>query len=94
MIYGYARVSTRLQATDGNSLEAQRKALEAAGAKKVFEEAYTGTTTKRPELEKLVSLLQAGDTLMVTKLDRIARSLVRDWSSLTRLTGKASACGS
>ncbi|MCR5564024.1 MAG: recombinase family protein [Desulfovibrio sp.] len=74
MIYGYARVSTRLQATDGNSLEAQRVALEAAGAEKVFQEVCTGSTTRRPQLEKLVGLLEAGDTLMVTKLDRFARS--------------------
>ena len=66
-----------LQATDGNSLAAQRAALEAAGAETVFEEAYTGTTTRRPEMDRLMNLLQDGDTLMVTKLDRIASSCAR-----------------
>lgn len=74
MVYGYARVSTRGQAKDGNSLEAQENALRSAGATKIYADAFTGTRTKRPELDKLMSVLQSGDTLIVTKLDRIARS--------------------
>ncbi len=74
MIYGYARVSTKTQAKDGNSLEAQGEALTAAGAQIIFKDAFTGTTTDRPEFDKLMSQIQSGDTLVVTKLDRIARS--------------------
>lgn len=74
MKYGYARVSTKGQASKGNSLEDQRQQLMAAGADDVIEEQYTGTTMKRPAFDALVKDLKAGDTLMVTKLDRFARS--------------------
>ena len=74
MIYGYCRVSTKGQAKDGNSLEAQTAAVTAAGAQKVFCDAFTGTKTKRPQLDKLLSQIASGDKLIVTKLDRIARS--------------------
>lgn len=77
VVYGYARVSTKGQARDGNSLEAQEKALKAAGAEIIVKEAYTGSTTSRPEFEKLLKQLKGGDTLIVTKLDRIARSTVQ-----------------
>ena len=74
MLYGYARVSTRGQAKDGNSLEAQENALRSAGATKIYADAFTGTKTNRPELDKLMAVMQSGDTMVVTKLDRIARS--------------------
>ena len=74
MIYGYARVSTKGQARDGNSLEVQTTLLKEAGAQKVFYDSYTGTTTDRPEFDKLKSVLEKGDKLLVTKLDRFARS--------------------
>lgn len=74
MIYGYRRVSTKSQAKDGNSLEAQEAALKAAGAQKIYSDAFTGTKSHRPELDKLLEVIQPGDTLIVTKLDRIARS--------------------
>jgi len=74
MIYGYARVSTRGQAKDGNSLEAQENALRSAGAIEIYADAFTGTKTHRPELDKLMVVMQSGDTMVVTKLDRIARS--------------------
>ena len=74
MIYGYARVSTRGQAKDGNSLEAQDIALRSAGATQIYVDAFTGTKAHRPELDKLISVMQSGDTMIVTKLDRIARS--------------------
>ena len=74
MIYGYARVSTRGQAKDGNSLEAQENALRLVGATKIYADAFTGTKTHRPELDKLMAVMQSGDTMVVTKLDRIARS--------------------
>ena len=75
MIYGYARVSTKGQAKDGNSLEEQKNKLSAAGAGEIFCEAFTGTKKERPQLEKLLKKLEPGDTLVVTKLDRLARSI-------------------
>ena len=74
MIYGYARVSTASQGRDGNSLEAQAEELRANGAEKVIEEVYTGTTTDRPKFAALLKKLKSGDTLMVAKLDRFART--------------------
>ena len=74
MIYGYARVSTKGQARDGNSLEVQEAALRAEGATEIYVDSFTGTKVERPELDKLLSKLQSGDTLMVTKLDRFART--------------------
>lgn len=52
LIYGYARVSSIGQARDGNSLEAQHKALADRGCSEIYSEAYTGITTDRPELAK------------------------------------------
>lgn len=74
MIYGYARVSTKGQAKDGNSLEAQEKALRENGAVEIYADAFTGTKAHRPELDKLLEVINEGDKLIVTKLDRIARS--------------------
>ena len=74
MIYGYARVSTKKQAKDGNSLEAQERTLIENGATKIYYESFTGTIKHRPELDKLLSVVKEGDTVIVTKLDRIARS--------------------
>jgi DNA invertase Pin-like site-specific DNA recombinase len=88
MIYGYARVSTKGQAQNGNSLEAQQEALQANGAEKIFADSFTGTKINRPELDKLLSILQSGDTLMVTKLDRIARSLAQGSTLVTGLISK------
>jgi DNA invertase Pin-like site-specific DNA recombinase len=69
MIVGYARVST-----DGQSLEAQHATLIAAGADKVFAEKISGAVTDRKALAKAVAALADGDVLLVTKLDRLARS--------------------
>lgn len=74
MVYGYCRVSTQMQARDGNSLEAQKKLLIENGAEKIYSDTFTGTKAHRPELDKLLAVLQAGDKLVITKLDRIARS--------------------
>ena len=74
MIYGYARVSTKGQAKDGNSLEAQEQLLRENGATEIYKDAFTGTKAHRPELDKLLSKIKSGDKLIVTKLDRIARS--------------------
>lgn len=84
-IYGYARVSTSRQAKDGNSLEAQTEALRKAGATEIFTDTYTGVTTDRPELDKLLSCLHSGDTLVVTKLDRMARSTLQGLELLQKL---------
>jgi DNA invertase Pin-like site-specific DNA recombinase len=75
MRYGYARVSTKGQARDGNSLEAQIASLQEYGAEVIYKDAYTGTKASRPEFEKLLGELKSGDTLLVSKLDRFARSL-------------------
>jgi DNA invertase Pin-like site-specific DNA recombinase len=69
MIYGYARVST-----DGQSVAAQVAALSDAGATKVFREVASGAKTDRPQLRRALRSLTAGDVLMVTRLDRLARS--------------------
>ena len=74
MIYGYARVSTKGQAKDGNSLEYQEEELKKAGATKIYQESFTGTKTSRPVLDKLLKQLNDGDIVIVTKLDRIARN--------------------
>lgn len=66
---GYGRVSTRDQ-----NLDAQRDALKAAGADKVFIEKITGTKAARPELDKLREQMRQGDTLVITRLDRLGRS--------------------
>lgn len=75
-IYGYARVSSRIQ-VEGNSLEAQEKLLRENGATEIYLEQYTGKDIKRPVFDKLIKLLEKGDTLMVTKIDRLARSLTQ-----------------
>src|ERR1700709_2067478 len=69
MIYGYARVST-----DGQSVEAQVRQLAKAGCKKVFRETASGVKTDRTQLRKAFEQIDAGDVLMVTRLDRLARS--------------------
>lgn len=88
MIYGYARVSTKKQAKEGNSLEAQEKILIDNGATKIYYDAFTGTKTDRPALNELVELVQAGDTIMVTKLDRLGRSLSKTTELITELIDK------
>ena len=88
MIYGYARVSTKGQAKDGISLEAQEKALKEAGATKIYTDAFTGTKTDRPEFDKLMNKLQSGDTLIVTKLDRFARSMSQGSELVSELIDK------
>lgn len=75
MKFGYIRVSTRKQARDGNSLEAQREALTAAGAEKIYTDTFTGTKMERPEWDRLRAQLRRGDVLIVTRLDRLARSV-------------------
>ena len=69
MKYGYARVSTPHQ-----DLEAQLQALEKEGCEIIYKDKFTGTKTDRPEFNKLIEILKEGDTLVVTKLDRFART--------------------
>lgn len=76
MIYGYTRVSTSGQERNGNSLEDQTRALQQYGCQEIITEAYTGKTMERPEFQKLLNKLQEGDTLVVTKLDRFARTAI------------------
>lgn len=85
MRYGYARVSTKGQARDGNSLEAQTKLLTDNGAEVIYHDAFTGAKLDRPELNKLVDALQEGDILIVTKLDRLGRSLSKTTELITAL---------
>ena len=69
MIYGYARVST-----DGQSVAAQVSQLRAAGCEKVFREVASGAKTDRNQLRRALEQLTGGDVLVVTRLDRLARS--------------------
>jgi DNA invertase Pin-like site-specific DNA recombinase len=69
MLIGYARVSTV-----GQNLESQIEHLQAAGCDKIFQEKLTGFDRRRPQLEKMLKTLKPDDTLIVTSLDRLARS--------------------
>jgi DNA invertase Pin-like site-specific DNA recombinase len=68
-IYGYARVSTEDQ-----TLELQQAELKAKGCSKIYAEKISGARSDRPQLGKLLKALKAGDVVVVTKLDRLARS--------------------
>ena len=84
-IYGYERVST-----DGQTLASQDAQLHAAGCAKVYSEKASGARTDRPELAKLIKRLGEGDVLMVTRLDRLARS-TRDLLNILDTIAKAGA---
>ena len=88
MFFGYARVSTNSQARDGNSLEAQIHTLKDAGAEKIFSDVFSGSKNDRPELDKLLKIIQSGDTLIITKLDRIARSVINGIQLIEKLNDK------
>src|SRR6516165_9797149 len=85
MIVGYARVST-----DGQTLDAQQAALREAGCQRVYSEKISGATTDRPALAKAIGGLGNGDTLVVCKLDRLARS-TRDLLNTLAIVGEAGA---
>ena len=92
-VYGYARVSTA-----GQSLVGQKNNLKEYGAEIIISEKYTGTTTDRPQFDKLVRSIKGNDTLIVTKLDRFARntrealnlidSLLQMWKGYNKLDTK------
>ncbi|WP_131114804.1 recombinase family protein [Lichenihabitans psoromatis] len=84
-IIGYARVST-----DGQTLEAQKETLASAGAERLFAETASGARTDRRELARALKTLGPGDTLLVTRLDRLARS-TRDLLNVLDAVAKAGA---
>lgn len=88
MRYGYARVSTKSQQVDGNSLESQKEKLKEHGAEIIFVDGFTGMKMDRPEFNKLIELIEDGDTLIVTKLDRFARSVSQASELITELINK------
>ncbi len=83
MIHGFARVST-----DGQSVAAQVAALQDAGAGKVWREVASGAQTNRAQLRRAIAALEPGDVLMVTRLDRLARSTRDLLNTLATITGK------
>jgi DNA invertase Pin-like site-specific DNA recombinase len=83
MKYGYARVST-----DGQSVDAQVRQLTKAGCKKVFRETASGAKTDRAQLRKALAQLDAGDVLVVTRLDRLARSTRDLLNTLAAITDR------
>ncbi|MFE6167513.1 recombinase family protein [Viridibacillus arvi] len=81
--YGYARVSTAEQ-----NLEAQIQALEQAGAVEIYKDKATGKNTNREGLQSLLNTIQRGDTLIVTKMDRMARNVKEGIQLIDDLTEK------
>ena len=84
-IIGYARVST-----DGQTLDAQIAALKAAGAARIYRETASGAKAERRELGRALKSMTAGDTLLVTRLDRLARS-TRDLLNILDAVAKGGA---
>jgi DNA invertase Pin-like site-specific DNA recombinase len=84
-VFEYARVST-----EGQSLSAQIAELKAAGAQRVFQEKNNGTRSDRNQLMRLLSELDDGDSVLVTRLDRLARS-TRDLLNILAAIGEAKA---
>ena len=87
MNYGYARVSSVGQKISGNSLEDQISQLKAAGCREenIFMEQFTGATMDRPEFDRVLEKLEPGDKLIVTKLDRIARTATSGFETVKDL---------
>jgi DNA invertase Pin-like site-specific DNA recombinase len=84
-VYGYARVSSHHQTLVGQDTE-----LHKAGAAKVYREKISGAAGRRPQLEKLLRVISEGDVVLVTRLDRLARS-TRDLLNILDKIGKAGA---
>ena len=87
MNYGYACVSSVGQKISGNSLEDQVSQLKAAGCSEenTYKAQFTGATMERPEFERVLEKLEAGDKLIVTKLDRIARTATSGFETVKEL---------
>ncbi len=83
MIYAYARVPT-----DGQSVAAQVKELRDAGAEKIFRETASGAKTDRVQLRRALAVLDADDVLLVTRLDRLARSTRDLLNTLAQIAAK------
>lgn len=81
--YGYARVSTAKQ-----DLESQLQTLTKEGCTEIYSEKFTGTKADRPKFNELLSLLKEGDTLVVTKLDRFARTASKGTELIRELLKK------
>lgn len=88
MIYGYARVSTTGQAQHGGSLEDQEAKLREAGALEIVKDAFTGAKMERPAFTKLMEQLEAGDVLIVSKLDRFARTAAEGAQTIQTLLSR------
>jgi DNA invertase Pin-like site-specific DNA recombinase len=88
MKYGYARVST-----DGQSVDAQVRQLTKAGCKTVLREVASGAKTDRSQLRRAIEQLTAGDVLVVTRLDRLARSTRDLLNTLAAIADKGPAFG-
>ena len=87
MIYGYARVSTKQQ-IKGNSLAEQVEQLQNADCDEIIQESYTGKTIDRPKFNDLLDKMKSGDTLKVTKLDRLCRSALEGGQIIKDLNSK------
>lgn len=85
MIYGYARVSTTNQSRDGGSIEDQVKALKEYGCEEIITEAFSGKTMARPQFTSLLERLQPNDMLVITKLDRFARTTIEGVQTIQEL---------
>lgn len=84
MLVGYARTSTTEQEA---GLEAQRRDLDAAGCGKVFAE-HVSSVGERDRLKQAVDFVREGDTLVITKIDRLARSTIHLWEIVRDLDAK------
>jgi predicted site-specific integrase-resolvase len=78
MNMGYARMSTLDQ-----NLDSQIQALRKAGCKKIFRDKVSGTSRERPEFQRMIDQIRNGDTVIVWKLDRLARSTATSWRRCT-----------
>ena len=87
-IYGYARVSTKGQDSYGNGLDVQLESLKERKCDYIYQETITGTKRDRPELQRMLSEIQKGDIVIVTKLDRIARSAKDGLIVIDEILGK------
>ena len=83
MVYGYARVSTLEQ-----HLDSQLEALAGAGCQRIMQEKASGAKSDRPELQRLMGYVCKGDSIVITKLDRLARSTQHLLTLVERLTEK------